>query len=205
MSEQKRQRIGLIGVVAGFVLLAVGVLIAHFTHLPTHDALGRELYPFIPRCTFLESDPATCWILPTLGQSIAFVGSQLAIAGIVFGWIYGRRLTWALATVAAFLFTLEMIVLFGIVPNQFLGLAQGTLDWSDQKVFLTIPKWLVLNNNVSISYAALKDMISAGYATTLLAAIAVGAYQLQERAKKAGQPAPEVLSTYGRPVVKGRK
>lgn len=205
MTDQKRQRIGVVGIIVGFALLALGVLVAHFTHLPLKDEVGRELYPFIPRCTFLESDPATCWMIPTLGQLTAFIGSQIMLAGIVFGWIYRRPLTWALATVAAFLFTVEMIVLFGIVPNQFLALAQGTLDWSNQKIFLTIPRWLVLNNDVSISYAVLKDLISAGYSTTLLVAIAVGAYQLQERAKKAGQPAPEVLSTYGRPVVKGSK
>ena len=205
MTDQKRQRIGLVGVVVGFLMLALGVLVAHFTNLPLQDDVGRQLYSFISRCSFLENDPATCWMIPTLGQLTAFIGSQVMLAGIVFGWIHRRPLTWALATVAAFLFTIEMIVLFGIVPNEFLALAQGPLDWSNQKIFLTIPQWMVLNNDVSISYAVLKDLISAGYSTTLLVAIAVGAYQLQERAKKAGRPAPEVLSTYGRPIVKGTK
>ena len=95
-----------------------------------------------------------------------------------------------------------VIILLGIVPNEFLGLTQGTLAWTDQKILFTIPSWLVLNNEVSISYAAVKDIITAGYSTTVLIAVAVGAYQLQERAKRADQPKPQVVSSYGRPVVR---
>lgn len=204
MTEDKRRRIGILGVAIGAALFTIGVLIAHFTGLPTQDAVGRDIYSWIPRCAFFENDPATCWMIPTSGQLIAFLGSQIALGGVIMGWIYGHRVTWALATVSAFLFTLEMLILFGIVPNQFLGLAQGTLDWSQQKTFLTIPRWLMLNNEVSISYGALKDMIAAGYSTTMLIVVAVGAYQLQERSKRAGQPATPGSSVYGRPVVKGR-
>jgi hypothetical protein len=101
------------------------------------------------------------------------------------------------------LFTLEMIILFGIVPNQWLALTQGSLEWTDQRIFVTIPPWLVLNNTVRISYAALKDIILWGYASNVLVVIAVGAYMAQERAKKAGQPETPGTSVYGRPVVKG--
>jgi hypothetical protein len=205
VTEHKRRRIGVIAVTAGLALLAAGVLVSHFTNLPLTDSVGRPIYSWIPRCVFFESNPETCWVLPTLGGALAVLGSQIAMAGIVFGWIYGRPLTWALATVGAFLFTLEMIILFGIVPNQWLSLAQGTLDWSGRKTVFTIPKWLVLNNNVSLSYGALKDMIAAGYSTTVLAAVAIGAYKWQERGKKAGQPAKTSTSMWGRPVVKGEK
>lgn len=206
MTEQKRRRIGIAGVVIGFVLLVVGVAIAHFTGLPVEDSVGRPIYSWIPRCMFFESDPDTCWALPMTGSLIAVLGSQIGIAAIVFGWIYERKLTWALATVGAFLLTLELIILLGIVPNQWLNLAQGTLDWSERRIVFTVPKWLVLNNNVAISFAALKDMIVAGYSTTVLIAAAVIAYQWQERdRRRARKAAATTTSLYGRPVVKGSR
>jgi hypothetical protein len=205
VTDDKRRRIGIIGVVAGLALLVVGVVVAHFTNLPLTDSVGRPIYEWIPRCVFFENDPQNCWVLPILGGATAVLGSQIAIAAIVFGWIYGRTLTWALATVGAFLFTLEMIILLGIVPNQFLNLAQGSLDWSEREIVFTIPKWLVLNNNVSLSYGTLKDLITAGYSTTVLAAVIVGAYRWQERGKRAARPKPTTTSMWGRPVTKGGK
>lgn len=203
MTEQTRRRIGIIGVAVGATLVAVGVVFAHFTNLPLTDSVGREIYSWVPRCAFFENDPTHCWVLPITGQLIAFLGSQIALFAIFFGWIYERPMTWALATVSAFVFTLEMIVIFGVVPNQWLNLAQGTLEWSNQKVFFTIPKFLVLNNEVHITYGVLKDVISGGYSATMLLVVAIVAYQAQERARRKGQPAPPTSSVYGRPVVKG--
>ena len=203
MTEQQRRKWGIVGVVVGSLMLVVGVLAAHFTGLPELDSIGREIHPSIPRCAPFEDDPNACWMLPTASQGLALLGSQIAMLGIVVGWIWERKLTWALATVGAFLFTLEMLILFGVVPNQWLNLTQGTFEWTEQKVAFTIPKWLVLNNNVSISYGVIKDAVAGGYAAGVLGAVAVGAYQLQERAKKAGQPRPPVFSEYGRPVVRG--
>jgi hypothetical protein len=205
VTEQRRRRLGIAGVTLGTLLLAVGVAINHFTGLPDVDSVGRPIYDWIPRCAPFENDPARCWVLPYTGMGIALLGSQIAMAAIWFGWIYERTLTWALATLAAFLFTLEMLILLGMVPNQWLNLAQGTLEWSGQRTALTIPKWLVLNNNVEISYGVLKDVISGGWSATVLGGVAVTAYQLQERAKRKGQPAQPTSSPYGRPVVKGSR
>lgn len=204
MTETKRTRLGIGAVALGSVMFVFGVLLAHFAGLPPTDDVGRELYSFIPRCALFE-DPAagTCWIVPTTGQIIAFLGSQLILGGIVFAYVYEREMTWARATVGAAIFTLEMLILFGVVPNQWLALTQGTFEWTSQKVAFTIPKWLVLNNDVSISYGVIKDVVAGGYSAALLGAVAVGAYQWQERAKRKGQPKPVELSTYGRPVVKG--
>lgn len=204
VTEQKRRRIGIIGLGAGLALVAVGVVIAHFTALPSFDGVGRPIVSWVPRCMFFE-EAGRCWVLPLTGGAIAILGSQIAIAAVVFGWIYERRLTWALATVGAFLFTLEMIILLGVVPNQWLSLAQGTLDWSERKILFEVPRWLVLNNSISISFGMLKDVIAAGYSTTVLAAVAVGAYRWQERGKRAARPKPAVTSVYGRPVVKGEQ
>jgi hypothetical protein len=203
VTEQKRRRIGVLGVVVGLVLLAVGVAVAHFTALPAVDSVKQPIYSWIPRCVFFERSSESCWVLPITGGIIAVIGSQIGIAAIVFGWIYERKLTWALATVGAFLFTLEMIILLGVIPNQWLTLAQGTLDWSERRTLFTVPKWLVLNNHVAISYGMVKEVIAAGYSTTVLAAVAVIAYRWQERAKRAARPAPTTTSVYGRTVVKG--
>lgn len=203
VTDRKWQRIGVVGVVVGSILLVAGVLFAHLTNLPVADSVGREIYPAIPRCAFFENDPNACWVLPVTGQLAALLGSQVLLAAIVLGWIFDRPLTWARATVAAFLFTLEAMILFGIVPNQMLNVAQGTLQWTSQKVAFTIPRWLVLNNTVHISYGVLKDLIVAGYTTTMLVAILIGAYQIQEWSKRRGQPRPTTTSVYGRPVVRG--
>ena len=172
VTDAQRQRYGVIGLAAGVILFFVGVIAVHFTSLPEVDAVGRELYPHIPRCAWFETWEA-CWVLPTAGQLTALLGSQLAIGAIVFGWIWKRPLTWAGASVAAFLFTLELIILLGIVPNEWLALTQGTLDWTEQRIILRIPRWLVLNNEVALSYGALKDIVVAGYSTTVLIAVAV--------------------------------
>lgn len=203
MTDVQRQRIGVIGLAVGTVLFFVGVFAAHFTALPETNAVGQELYPHIPRCLPFEAGP--CWMIPTMSQLTAFLGSQIALGAIVFGWIWNRPLTWALATVAAFIFTLEMLILLGIVPNEWLALAQGTLNWNEQRILVTVPRWLVLNNEINISYGVIKEMIAAGYSTTVLIGVAVGAYQLQERAKRSDQPKPTVVSSYGRPVVKGER
>lgn len=203
MSEQLRKRLGVAGIVTGMVLLVFGVFAAHFTGLPETDSLGRELYPNIPRCLAFEGD--ACWVIPTSMQLLALVGSQLLFAGIVVGWILGRPLTWARATAAALLFTVEMLILFGIVPNQWLALTQGTWEWTSQKIAFTIPRWLVLNNDVSISYGAIKDIVSGGYSALMLGIVAVTIYQLQERPKRvATQAKTEKVSPFGRPLVKGR-
>jgi hypothetical protein len=204
VSDRLKKRLGIIGVVAGSILLIGGTLLAHFTALPTTDAIGQRVYPSIPRCLWFE-EAGSCWVLPTLSQATAFLGSQVIMAGIVIGWIFDRKMTWALATIAAFLFTLEVIILFGIVPNEMLALFQGRLEWSSRRIFLTIPPWLVLNNTVQISYDTLKDLVVAGYATTMLVLFMVVPYQVQEWNKRRGDPKPPSTSLYGRPVVKGSR
>ena len=205
-SDRRRTRIGFTGIAVGLVMLAAGVIVAHFTALPAEDSVGRSLYPHIPRCLPFEN-PGSCWLIPTAGQVIGLVGSQVLLAAVAYAWILGRPLTWARASVAAFLFTVEMIILFGVVPNEWLALTQGTFEWTAQKTALTVPRWLVLNNEVTISYAVIKDLVSGGYSATLLIALAVGAYQLQERAKRAGSaPTPPArVSSYGRTLVEGRR
>ena len=203
MTEAQRQRIGVIGIIVGEALFTVGVFAAHFTGLSATNNIGQEIYPHIPRCAWFES--GACWVIPMTSKVIAFLGSQIAIAALIFGWIWNRPMTWARATVGAFLFTLEMLILLGIVANEWLGLAQGTLAWTEQETLITIPGWLILNNEIHISLGVVKDMLVAGYSTTVLIAVAVGAYQLQERANKPPEAKPQVVSGYGRPMIKGER
>jgi len=205
--DLKRTTIGVAGISAGLVLMAFGILMAHFTGLSETNSVGQEIYPHIPRCLPFES--GSCWMLPTVGQAIGVVGSQFFLGAIVFGWILGKPLTWATATVAAAIFTLEMLILFGMVPNQWLALTQGTFEWTDQNIAFTLPSWLMLGNEVSVSFAVIKDVVVGGYSATLLGAVAVGAYQVQERAKKKASAAPAApapkLSSFGRTIIKGER
>ncbi len=184
---------GIAAMVAGSLVGIGGALIAHFTGLSEFDDLGRELYPAIPRG----------WLFVVIGQVISLGGVLLLLAGVAVAYLYGRPMTWARAAVGASLFVSMMMILFGIVPNEWLTLTQSVWEWTPQKIAVTIPAWLVLNNDVSISYAAIKDIVSGTYVVVALGAIAVTMYQWQERQKAAATaPPPQPVSRYGRPVTK---
>ena len=88
-------------------------------------------------------------------------------------------MTWARATFVAWLVWIEFVLIFGMVPSEWLNLSQTDLDWSPQKIFVTLPAWLVLGNEVSISYAALKDIVSIGYHNVVLVGAIIFAYRIQ--------------------------
>lgn len=136
-----------------------------------------------------------------LGQAISLAGVLLAMGGVALAFVYDRPLTWARAAVGAWLFVGTMLIVFGVIPNQWLTLAQSTLEWTPQKVFLTVPSALVLGNELSISYAVLKDIISGTYAVVMLLVVAVAMVRWQERAKRGAEAAPPTpISAYGRPM-----
>ena len=192
MTEQRRKLFGIGGLIVGTLIVAVGLTIAHYTNLPPEDALGNEILPSIPRG----------WLLYTTGQIIAVGGSQLMVVAAVYGWLWDRPLTWVRASFGALLGWYQLVLYFGIIPSEMLNLAQGPLEWTSRTWF-TIPSWMVLNNDVAISFTALKDALVAGYYTTAFVALAVGIYMAQEWIKKRADAAPVVqLSTYGRPLRK---
>lgn len=185
--------VGIGAMIAGAVAGVAGAVFAHFAGLPAQDALGQDLYPAIPRG----------WAFELIGQLVSLGGGLLFMAGVAVGFLYKRPMTWARAAIGASLFTTLMIILFGIVPNQWLTLTQSVWEWTPQKIALTIPPWLVLNNQVDISYAAVKDIVSGTYVVVALAAVAAAMYQWQERQKRARTaPPPQPVSTYGRPLTK---
>jgi hypothetical protein len=126
------------------------------------------------------------------------------LLGAMMAFVIGRKMTWSRATFLAFLVWIELVLIFGIVPSEWLNLSQTDLDWSPQKIFVTLPPWLVLGNEVSISFAALKDIISGGYHAAVLGAAIVFAYKIQDfgKPRQAAQK-PTPISPYGRPLVRG--
>lgn len=179
----------------GVVVGIAGAVFAHYAGLPLTDDLGQDLYPQIPRG----------WLLELLGQIVSLGGGMLFIGGMTLAILYKRAMTWARAAIGAALFTALMLILFGIVPNQWLTLTQSVWEWTPQKIFLTVPPWLVLGYEVEISYAALKDIVSGTYVLVVTGAVAVAMYQWQERAKRAATgPPPQPVSQYGRPLTRVR-
>jgi hypothetical protein len=190
------QLIGTLAVVLGLVGAIAGALIAHFTGLPETDALGREIYPAIPRG----------WVPELVGQLISLGATLVLLGGITLAFLYKRSMTWARASIGAFVFVSVMMILFGVIPNQWLTLTQSVWEWTPQKIAVTIPPWLLLNNEISVSYAAVKDIVSGTYSVVVLGAVAVAMYQWQgwqQRAQTA--PPPQPVSTYGRPLSKVEK
>jgi hypothetical protein len=193
LTEQRRKLIGIGGIAIGSVLVVAGLLVAHFTNLPTEDAMGNEVLPDIPRG----------WVLYTLGQLTAVAGSQIIVIAAAFAWVWDRPLTWVRAAFASLLGWFQLVLYFGIIPSEMLNLAQGPLEWTSRTAF-TIPPWLVLNNEVSISWLTIKDALVAGYYTNAFIVLIVGVYMAQVWIKKRADAAPVVeLSRYGRPLRKG--
>ena len=191
LNERKRLIIGYLTILVGIAVTLVASLAVHMMESPEFDDLGRELFAGVPRG----------WLPVTIAQSVAVGGVMLAMAGVWFAHIHLRKMTWSNAMLGALLFSALMLILFAVIPNQFLTLAQGPLDWTPQKIFVTIPPFLVLGNTIEISYAALKDMLLQGYVATMLIGIPILMYQVQERSKKANNtPPPTPVSDYGRPL-----
>lgn len=192
LDETQRRRIGWSLVTVGTILLAIAVVWVHFASLVD----DTETMGFIPRH----------WLSKGLGYLVAFGASQLIIAGATLALVLGRNMTWAVASTAALITWVELVVIFGIVPSEWLTFAATDLEWSSQRTALTIPPFLVLGNEVSLSYAAIKDSISAIYNVGMLGAAIVFAYKIQDLAGEgvAAPPEPEPTSSpYGRPLRAG--
>jgi hypothetical protein len=180
----------------------VAVIWIHYSSFPlTHIVDGEQVplvldqFNWVPRGALSKG----------IGYLVAFAASQMLVVGALFVWVLNQRMTWARALFASFVTWIELVIIFGMVPSEWLNFAQTDLDWSSQRAALTIPPILVLGNEVAISYAVVKDSISMGYHIVMLGAAAIFALQLQRM--KQGRPAsadkPAPTSPYGRPLIKG--
>jgi hypothetical protein len=193
LSESRRRMLGGGLLTAGIVGLALGVFVIHWSSYP--DDAVVEFMNWFPR--------GGLWL--GIGYLIVFGATTLALVGGAIFWVLNQPMTWARATVAAMLAWIGLVFYLGMVPSEFLTYAQTELDWSSQRVAVTIPPWLILNNSVDISWAAVRDSIQAGYSMGMLGVAIVLALQIQKM--KEGRPASarpaELVSPYGRPLVKG--
>jgi hypothetical protein len=204
LTDSQRLKAGTALLGLGTLLMGLAVVWVHYAGLPINEFVGGEFVPYVVTPAFFNEIPRG-WLPKSIGYLAAFGASQMMVLGGFFLWVLNKPMTWARASIAATLTWMEMVILFGIVPSEWLNLSQTDLDWSPQKVALTLPPWLVLGNEIDISYAALKDAISAGYNTGLLAAGPVFAIMIQKI--KGGRPpaaaVEEPKSPYGRTLRRG--
>ena len=203
LTDSQRLRSGTAMLVLGTIVLGVAVVWVHFSGLPESEFVGGEFVPLVVEPAFFNEIPRG-WVPKGIGYLVAFGASQLMILGAFFIWVLNKPMTWARASIAATLTWLELVLIFGVVPSEWLNLSQTDLDWSPQRIAFTIPSWLILGNDIDISFAVLKDAISAGYNTALLGAAPVFAVMLQRM--KDGRPADRQaepkMSPYGRTLKK---
>lgn len=189
--------LGIAAMVGGLVFSIAGALWAHFTGLPELDELGRELYPSLPR--------GWGWVL--IGQLVSLGGVFLMMGGITLAFLYEKPMTWARSAIGGLLFTALMIILYGVIPNEWLTYTQAVWEWTDQKLWVIIPSELIGGNELNISAAAFKDIVSGTYVLVVTVAVAVAMIRWQkrdeiraEREKK--KASKKSVSTYGRPLQK---
>ena len=203
-SQRTTYGAGLLGL--GFFAMALAVVIIHWAHFPVETMVDGEMVPF--EVDFLNWLPRGIW-WKALGYVIAFGASQMMLIGAGLLFVLGRKMTWAVAAVAAFLAWIEMVIIFGMVPSEWLNFSQTDLDWSSQRFVPgldPIPSFLVLGNDISISWAVIKDAISGTYNLLVLVGAGLFAYMIQD--VYSGRPdgdaaAEETTSPYGRTLVQG--
>jgi hypothetical protein len=193
LSDERRRRIGGGLLILGLLGVVLGVIWIHWSSLSPEQEVG--FLNWFPRGTIWKG----------IGYLIILGATTMALVGATFLWVLNQKMTWARATVAAFIAWIALVFFFGMVPSEWLNYAQTDLDWSSQRVAVSIPPFLVLGNTVELSWAMIKDSISMGYHIVMLGVAAVLALQIQKI--KEGRPATaapvEKKSPYGRPLVKG--
>jgi hypothetical protein len=202
LSDGRRKSIGWAMLGFGTILLALAVWWIHFSSFPITEMVdGVEVPVVLSSFNWVPRG----WIWKGLGYLAAFGASQMMLAGAAFVFLLNQKLTWSRALFGAFLAWIELVLLFGIVPSEWLNLAQTDLDWSTQRIAFTIPPWMVLGNQLDISWAVFKDTISTVWHLVMIPAVAIFALEVQRMydGRPASAEKPEKQSPYGRPLVKG--
>lgn len=202
LSDKSRKRIGGGLLLAGILGLILGVITIHWGSYPETEIVNGVEVPVV--VDYLNWFPrGTFWL--GLGYLIVFGAVTLGLVGAAFLWVLNQPMTWTRATIAAMLAWIGLVFYLGMVPSEWLTFAQTRLDWSSQRIAFALPRWLMLNNTVEISYGALRDAIQMGYSLGMLGVAIVLGIQIQKM--KEGRPpsaAPvEKVSPYGRHLVRG--
>jgi hypothetical protein len=187
---------GVVAIAVGVVVAVAGAFWAHFTGADKVNDVGQEIFTIFPRG----------WVFVLIGQLVSIGGLFLGFGGVALAFLYEKKMTWARAAVGAFLFTASMIVLYGVIPNQWLTYSQAVWQWTDQKIVLTVPSALIGGNQVRLSAAALKDIVNGTYVVVLTAAVATVMIRYQKRDEirasrdQRRQESGENTSAFGRPL-----
>jgi hypothetical protein len=199
MTDHQRNRYGGGLLVIGLLLMVVGVTLVHIYGRPAEEV--PTAFPFEQMFTSISTENHL-WF-KGIGYLVVFGASQMMLAGATLIWVLNQKMTWARAVFTAFITWVELVMIFGIVPSEWLNFSQTDLDWSLRRVLFDIPPWLLLGNEVSISLGAIKDAVSGGYNTVMLVLAGVFAYKIQDIGRpRKPEPAKEApVSPYGRPLV----
>src|SRR5665811_1671433 len=148
LNDSQRLTYGTAMLGVGTLLMVVGVIVVHWASFPETDLVDGEAVPVV--VDYLNWMPRGIW-WTALGYVIAFGAAQLMVVGAAFVFVLGRKMTWTVASIAAFIAWVEMVVIFGIVPSEWLNFAQTDLNWSSQRFVPgldPIPSFLVLGNEI---------------------------------------------------------
>jgi hypothetical protein len=206
-SSKQLRRLTLMGIglmIMGAAVSLVGALFVHFVGSPETNNLGEEIFSAFPRHFLLE----------LFFQIVSLTGVFIFLAGMVVGFVYKREMTWARATIGAFVFTAVSMILLGVVPDEWLTLARANLQWDggafvsfvgcvpDQGLpCIELPSALIGGNELEVTWETLKDALSFGYANAVIGGIAFVMIRAQKWAKEQRDaPPPEPISEYGRPL-----
>jgi hypothetical protein len=202
LSDGRRKSLGWAMLGFGTLLLAIAVWWVHYSSFPATEVVdGVEVPVVLSSFNWVPRG----WFWKGVGYLAAFGASQLMLAGAAFVFLLNQRLTWSRALFGAFLAWIELLLLFGIVPSEWLNLAQTDLDWSTQRIAFTVPPILVLGNDVAISWAVFKDTISLVWHLVMIPAVVIFTFEVQKMydGRPASAEKPEKRSPYGRPLVRG--
>tara|TARA_B100000427_G_scaffold23468_1_gene17497 strand:+ start:996 stop:1535 length:540 start_codon:yes stop_codon:yes gene_type:complete len=169
--------------------ITIGVIIAHFAGFPKGEVI--DYFNWMPRG----------WLMQTFGQLVAFGAGQLFLLGMAMLAWQDTPMTWTRAAYLSLLSWIQLTLIFGVLPSEWLNLSQGPLEWTNQREFIKFPPILFLGNEISLSLGALKDIIQVGISQGALVTVIVGGYLIQDlnNAKERGKTR---ISDYGKTVVK---
>ncbi len=147
---------------------------------------------------------------------VAFVMSWLVLfASIAIVFVYAKRrepgtpLLWGEAMVAGTFAFFVMFWAYGVVPHQWLTLADNEWNWRPDRILYgpgEVFKPVDQGGNLplTITYKTLRDLIATGIYVVLLGAqIAMWAVWQGRADKQTAAAATADVSDYGRPLVKG--
>lgn len=149
---------------------------------------------------------------------VAFVMSWLVLfVGVAIVFVYamrrepGKPLLWGEAMVAATFAFFLMFWAYGVVPHQWLMLADNEWSWRPDRLLfgpgeILKPKALGGRLPMTITYQTIRDIIAVLIYVALLGfQIAMWAFWQGRAEKRAASAGDAVISDYGRPLVKGAR